>query len=73
MRIRVAGFSGIAVTTWAAGVLTTSGKSNVGARCVATSRKSERTARRARSIAGDGKDRRCCTGPTTRERSDAQH
>src|SRR5262245_14327036 len=72
-RIHAAGFSGIAATSWVAAVRTMNGKSNDGARYAVILRKSGGIARAARSIAVAGKDKHCCIGLTTREKSDGQH
>src|SRR5215213_4235072 len=68
MKIRAAGFSGIAAITWGAVVLTMNGKSNDGVQCVVTSRRSGSTVLQVNSSAGPNSDRRYCTGPTIHER-----
>src|SRR5687768_18455144 len=64
-RIRVVGFSGTAVITWAVVVLTTRGKSNAGAPFGGISPRSERTVRRVTKNAGPNNVRPCSTGLTT--------
>ena len=68
-KIRVAGFNGIAVTTWDAAVPMMCAKSNAGARCDVTSRRSRSTARKVKSSAVRGRDKLYFTGPTTHARS----
>ena len=72
-KIRVAGFSGTAVTTWAVVVLTTSGRSNAGGPCVATSRRSQRIARKVKQSAAPNSDKPCFTGPTTHAACNLSH
>ena len=68
-KIRAAGSNGFADTTWEGGRPMIAGRSDAGAPCEDTSLRSERTARHAIWIAGAGNGRRCCTGPTIREKS----
>src|ERR1051325_2023802 len=72
-KIREAGFSGIAVISWVADALTTSGKSNAGVRWAVTSLKSKGIVRPVRSIVGVDSDKPCCIGRMTLERSDGKH
>ncbi len=69
-KIRAAGFSGIAATTWAVAVWMTSDRLNVGAQCAGTLRSLKTIARSERSIAGPGNGRHFFTGPTIREKSE---
>src|SRR5690242_1293426 len=69
-RIRVAGFSGTAATTWAGARATTAGRSAGGGPSRDMSRPSANIASRATSTAVESSDRRFCTGPMTAERSD---
>ena len=62
----MAGFSGIAATTWEGDASTMSGKSNAGAPSAVMSLKSGKIVPPARSIAAQSKDRRCSIGPTIR-------
>ena len=64
----MAGFSGIAATTWAAEPLTTPGRFGAGGRSRGTWRRFGSIANLAISSVGGGSDRRSCTGRTTVER-----
>lgn len=66
MRIRAAGFNGIAVITWAGEFpAKMTGKSNVGLRLNDTSPRLEKTVFGAIGTAGGGKDRLFSIGPMT--------
>ena len=69
-KIRVGGFSGTADTTWVADARTTTGKSNGGVPCVATSHRSETTVAKVISVAAENNDKLCSTGRTIHERSE---
>ncbi len=69
----MAGFSGIAATTWEEDASTMSGKSNAGAPSAVMSLKSGKIVLTARSIAGQSKDRRYSIGPTIRAGSKFAH
>ena len=69
-KILEAGFSGIADTTWDAGVSMMSGRSNVGGLCDAMKHKSKSTAGRATFPVDQSNGKRCCIGPTTHAGSD---
>ena len=64
-RIREAGSSGTAATTWAAGPPTTRGRSGDGGRSRDTWRRFGSTARKAISSAGGSSGRLCCIGRMT--------
>jgi hypothetical protein len=64
------GFSGIAVITWGAAVRMMSGKSNDGAPCGGTLRRSGSIARAEKPSAGPGNVKRFFTGLTIRESSE---
>ena len=68
-RIRAAGSSGIAATTWAGAAPTMRGRFAAGARLDGTWRPFGRTANQATSSAGGSSGRPCCTGPTTADGS----
>ena len=68
-KIRAAGFNGIAAITWAAVVPTTSGKSNAGARCVVTSRRSKKHCPKGEAECRPRQRQALLTGLTTHERS----
>ena len=72
MKIRAAGFSGTAATTWAGVVLTMNVKSNAGVPYAVTSHSSRSTVRKVKSSAGPVNGKLYSTGPTTRARSKAR-
>lgn len=69
-KIRVVGFNGTVAIIWVAAVLTMGDKLIAGAQYAATPRRLKSIVHLARSIVVQDRDRRCCTGLTTRERSD---
>src|SRR5687767_5032965 len=69
-KIRAAGFSGTAVTTWAGAVRMTSDKSNGGAPYAATSRRSKRIVLAVIPSAVRNNGRLCYTGLTIHEKYD---